>query len=260
MLHKNRVLISYDGKCPFRCKHCYTFSLDCKENRTIEEILSDIKHEKFDIVYVSQKNENFVNQNDGILLCEKTFECYNTDIVMITRNVLDDIYLKRLHDLSERMKENGNQIIVAVSFISLNHPKVSERLDIVPTPQRRIKFLNKLHDLQIPNFALIRPVFPKEIIPIEDIECLIDECKKYVNCIVASELGVNSDIEKRLGINFDAFCSYKSNAYLNGAIDGEMKFLQLDEEMLAIAQKCEKENIKFFTHSMQAINYICEEG
>ena len=88
----------------------------------------------------------------------------------------------------------------------------------------------------------------------------IDECKKYVNCIVASELGINSDIEKRLGINFDTFCGFKNNEYLNGAIDGKVRFLQLDEEMLAIAQKCKKENIRLFTHSMQAINYICEEG
>ena len=59
MVHKDRVLISYDGECPFRCKHCYTFSLDKKKERTVDEILFDIKNEKFDIIYVSQKNEFF---------------------------------------------------------------------------------------------------------------------------------------------------------------------------------------------------------
>lgn len=259
MIHKERAFISYDGKCPFRCKHCYTVSLDSNPNRTVDEILNDIKFEKFDIIYVSQKNENFVNPSDGLLLCEKAFDYYNTNLVIITRNVFDEECLNRLFNLHTKMNLKGRKIIVGVSFVSLNNSEISERLDIIPSPQSRISFLKKLHSLDIPCFALIRPVFPKELIPLDDIENLIDECKKFVNCIVASELAVNSIIEKNLGICFNSYCCFKSSEYLNGAINTDLKFLQLDEEMRFIAQKCKSDNIHFFTHSMQAINYICGE-
>ena len=261
MLHKDRTFISFDGNCTFGCKHCYTFSLsqENKKIRTIKEILDDVKEQQFDIIYVSQKNENFSDANAGLHLCEMAYERYNTDILIITRNILDDSALLRLYHLSEKMKKNNNKLIVAVSFVSLNKYEISERVDLVPSPNDRIRFLGELKQIGIPTFSLIRPLFPNEVIPIYDVLELIDRCKEYVNCIVSSELGVNSDIEKRLGIDFKQYYGFKSNEYLNGAISDSLKFLNLETEMSAIAQKCTQEGIKFFTHSMQAVNYICEE-
>lgn len=259
--HKHRTFISFDGACPFRCKHCYTYSINNNEQqRSIEEILDDIENEEFDIIYISQKNENFSNPNKGIELCEKAYERYHKDIIIITRSVFDDSQMNRLYVLHNQMKKERRNLIVAVSFISLNRANVSERLDIIPSPEQRIDFLCKLYNLNIPNFALIRPLFPQAIIPIDDIYGLIDRCKDYVDCIVTSELGVNSDIESRLGINFNSFCSYKSSQYLNGAINEELRFLKLDDELKLISEKCRDSKIMFFTHSMQAINFICQGG
>ena len=73
-------------------------------------------------------------------------------------------------------------------------------------------------------------------------------------------LGINPDIETRLGISFSSFCSYKNSDYLNGAINQELRFLKLDNELKLIAEKCTDCNIKLFTHSMQAVNFICQGG
>jgi len=107
--HKQRAFISFDGQCSFRCKHCYTYSMELGPKRSIEEILDDINEEEFDIIYVSQKNENFVNPNKGITLCEKAYERYHKDIIIITRNVFDDSDIYRLSKLYNQMKsENRN--------------------------------------------------------------------------------------------------------------------------------------------------------
>ena len=75
-----------------------------KEDLT--EIVDSLNGAIFDIVYVSQRKENSIDTDNGLLLCEKLFSQYACSIVIITRNVfnLDQINLLLLQ---KRMQQEG---------------------------------------------------------------------------------------------------------------------------------------------------------
>ncbi len=108
MVLKKRELVSFDGPCPYQCKHCYTYGLD-EENKHLTEndIVDSLKGKQFDVIYVSHNRENFVVPDEGIELCSKLFETYNKDMIAITRNVFNDEELDRFAKLSRKMKEAG---------------------------------------------------------------------------------------------------------------------------------------------------------
>ena len=91
----NRVVVSFGGRCPYACKHCYTFIPEYKHDaeNNIDLIVRQLKQTKnifentqtpLNIVYVSGHKENFVNQDDGIELCEKIYEAVHCDILFTT--------------------------------------------------------------------------------------------------------------------------------------------------------------------------------
>ena len=70
------------------------------------------------------------------------------------------------------------------------------------------------------------------------------------------ELGVNDSILSRLGMKESDF-SYKENQeYLQGAIECEIKFVNVEKELAALHKKCTSLGIPMFEHSMPAINYV----
>lgn len=77
-----------------------------------------------------------------------------------------------------------------------------------------------------------------------------------VSCVVSSGLGVNDSILSRLGMKESDF-SYKENQeYLQGAIECEIKFVNVEKELAALHKKCTSLGIPMFEHSMPAINYV----
>lgn len=75
-------------------------------------------------------------------------------------------------------------------------------------------------------------------------------------CIVSSGLALNDDICWRLNLNpYDI--EYMENVhYLEGAMEGKLKFLNVEDEMKKLKQYCEKVGVTFFDHTIQALNYI----
>ena len=79
-LYRNRTFISFQGKCPMNCKHCYTYELDHKEQ---EDIFKDIDEDSIrscDIIYVSQKYENFHDEKKGMLFCTELYSKYKKEM------------------------------------------------------------------------------------------------------------------------------------------------------------------------------------
>lgn len=258
---EKRVLVSLDGECPYHCKHCYTYDLEKREgSRTISEIVDSIKNEEFDIIYVSQKKENFVFPDEGLSLCEELFEHYRTDIIAITRNVFDEKQLKRLKTINQKMIKEGKRFFLAVSIPALESARVTEELSIIPSPEERIDFLRRASKEGISTILVIRPLYPETIIKIEEILNLVDKCKEFVSCILSSGLVVNESILDRLGYKEDDF-SYVNDGksdYLVGAIEGNMKYIDVKKELEMIRLYCQKLGVPFFEHSIPAINYIKE--
>ena len=260
MINK-RVLVSFDGACPFYCKHCYTYGLEQGlNNRSIEEIIKSIEKKDFDIIYVSQKKENFANPDEGILLCELLYNRYHTDIMAITRNVFDEKQINRLRDLDQKMRNAGKQIFLAVSISAIESAGVTEDLERVPSPYERINFLRDVSKAGITTFLVIRPLYPQTIIPISEVFSLVDKSKNYVSGILSSGLAVNKTILDQLGLDENDFLYSEEDKsdYFVGAIE-DIKFTNVKKELKMLRDYCKKHNIPFFSHSLPAINYMKEQ-
>lgn len=257
MAIKKRVLVSYDDICPFQCKHCYTLDIKReKNNRSINEIIDGISSDDFDVVYVSQRRDNFSNPDLGIELCEKLFDRYKCNIFIITRNIFDEEQIRSLCKLRERMNSYNKDVIVAVSLFATNSYSISENQNKVPTPEARIYFLNKIAESGIKAIALIRPVFPNKIVNVKELYEIIDSIKSFISCVVSSGLAVNDNILWRLGMNSNDFSYASSNNYLEGVMEGELKFIDVSEELLLVKNYCIKNEIPYFEHTMPALDYL----
>lgn len=257
---KKRVLVSFDGECPYYCKHCYTYGLEQrKHSRSIMEIVDSIKGKDFDIIYVSQRRENFIVPDEGIGLCEALFDRYHKDMIAITRNVFDTNQIERLSQLNRKMIQEGKQIFLAVSIPALKSADVTENLAYVPSPEDRIDFLHRLSDAGINTFLMLRPLYPEKIIPIAETLELVNKCKNFISGVVSSGLITNTLILGQLGFNEQDF-EYSNNGkseYLVGAIENT-KYIDVKKEMALLRKHCNSIKVPFFEHSMPAINYVKE--
>lgn len=255
---KTRELVSFDGPCPYKCRHCYTFGLNEEnKNLTAEDIVNSLEGKNFDVIYVSHNKENFINPSKGIDLCRKLFSRYNKDMMVITRNVFNEEELIDFSLLNEEMKKSGKLLCLAVSIPALESIGVTEGEGIIPSPKKRINFLRRAKSKGIRTILVIRPLFPDKFIPISEPLRLIEECKEYVDCVLSSGLAVNDTILKQLNMREDDF-SYldgDNSEYLIGAI-GNAKYIDVTYELAQIKEKCDSLNIKVFNHSMETMNYL----
>jgi len=106
---------------------------------------------------------------------------------------------------------------------------------------------------------MIRPLFPNNIIPVSEIGEILSNCHDYLSCVVASGLGVNEHILKRLGLKENDFVYNESQEYLQGAINCEIKFVDVTKEMEHVKKECLNFNLALFEHSMPALNYLFEQ-
>ena len=257
MTYKKRTFVSFDEPCKYQCKHCYTYGINRTKYRTNQEIVESIKDDDFDIIYVSQKNDNFSNPQRGLELCEQLFEKYHCSLVIITRNVFSKDDIDRLILLKKRMNSCLCELFVAVSLNAIKSINICEKTNTgVPSPEDRIRFLNDLGRLGINTMLFLRPIMPSEFIPTSESFQIINEVKETISAVVVGMLGVNSDVLSRVGLTKEDFKYLENYEYLQGAIETEMDFIDVDKEICEIKSYCKKHGIPCFEHSMPAINYL----
>lgn len=254
-----RVFVSFDELCPYECKFCYTYGIKREKNRTAKEIVDSISDDEFDIIYVSQKNDNFSNPLRGIELCNMLFERYNSNLFIITRNVFTDIELKELEKLKIKMQNNNRKLFISISLNATDSIDICEDVNKVPSPEERISFIKRLYNKNFMPILMLRPIFPNNIIPVNECLQIINLTNKYISCVVSSGLGVNNDVLNRLGKKVNDFSYNINQEYLQGAINCEIKFVNVDSEIEKIRQQCYSLNIPMFEHSMPALNYVAEK-
>lgn len=254
-----RQFVSFTGKCPYQCNHCYTFctgyaSYDSGNN--IKEIVKALQNEKFDIVYISGHKENFVNPNEGLELCEKIFDKYKVDIMITTRNVFNREQLKRIKVLSENMKKENKDLFFCASIPALQSYKKLEPNSIIPNPIERMQNLKKIYDLGIYTVLTLRPLCPNSYIPLKEIIQIIEMCKRYTSVVLSSGIVVNDEILHRLvGFPKNFVCQ---EGVLMPCLKNEllMKYVNVDEEISKIRARCKEYSIPFFEHSLPAIDFL----
>lgn len=257
--YKSRALISFEGKCPMKCKHCYTYDLDFQEyNLDINSIVKKLETQSCDIFYVSQRYENFFDENSGYLLCNELYTKYHKDIFIITRSYLSDDMIHKLCCLSDLMRQKGNTLYLAVSVCANESYGITESIEICPTPIQRLSNLQRAHMGNIKTVLVVRPVFPNAVIPVAECASLISQFAKCIDSVVASGLIVTERILKQLQINKDALPYLPSgdSTYLADLRADEIRYVDVEDELQQIERQCSFENIPCFRHSMPALNYI----
>lgn len=257
--YNKRVLVSFDGECPMKCKHCYTYDLEFQESsRTIEQLVQSIEKRHFDIIYISQSYENFIDEKKGLKLCKKLYDTYHKDILIITRSILSDEVLLELKKLNEEMKKNGNQMFLAVSVCADESYGITEDILKCPEPRIRLNNLKKAYNYSIKTILMLRPIFPEKLIPVQECLELIKSSQNYINAVVSGGLIVTDTIIEALHI--DMGCIQWSingdSEYLKDLDKSKVKYIDVKNEMKEIEIYCQSISVPFFRHSMPALNYI----
>lgn len=257
--YASRVMVSFDGKCPMGCKHCYTYDLKKKEcKRDIDGLVQELEEKTFDIIYISQSYENFFDEKRGLRLCHMLYERYQKDMFIITRSFLSDKVIDELGRLNQVMKSKGHQLFIAVSVCAEQSYGLTEQEGICPTPQQRLLNLERAHNVDIKTILLVRPVFPDHIIPVYECKVLIERSRSYINAVVSSGLIVTDKIIERLGLR-DNGLSYQRNGdseYLSNLEPGKAKYVNVNRELSEIQNFCISNSIRFFKHSIPALDYL----
>ena len=254
---KNRVLVSLNGKCSMGCRFCFADELVCKEENDTGSIVDSIADKAFDIIYVSHFKENFLGANEGIDLCQKLWDRYHKDLFIISRRILDSDDGNKIIDLADVMREEGNRLYWAESVVCTKSYSLLENEQMTPSPEERINYLGGLSKRGIYTFLCIRPVFPKEIVPIEEIYELVDMAKNSVYAIITGPLIVSEQIIKRIGmVGYEFRFTENATDYLRGLETKSFKYVDVEDEIDCIKKYCKSQDIKAFNHTLQAVDYI----
>lgn len=257
--YQNRVLVSFGNDCPMKCKHCYTYDLEQEKRlKTCDELVEDIKSKDFDIIYISQSYENFIEEDKGVELCQKLYRTYEKDIIIITRSWLSDMTLQRLNDLNDEMSKKGNKLFLAVSLCADNSYIITEDKEKCPSPILRLSNLERAHNHKISTLLLLRPIFPEKVIPIEECIGLIKRASTYIDAVISSGLIVTENIINKLELNMNniKYLERGDSDYLSNIDRNKIKFLDVENELKSLEEYCKINAIPFFRHSMPALNYL----
>lgn len=261
-MFNNRTLISFSGVCELQCKHCYTFSKTCQSNCAndldeCDRLINSID-DKTDIVYVSHDRENFLDEKAGLALVKGIFEKKKKSVFVITRCPLSDDCIYELSSINNQMKEAGLLLVVAVSIPARESYGLLEQESIICKPEERIDVLRRLNEKGIKTILMVRPLMPNSIIPLSEVFDLISSSQNYVNAVVSSGIAVNDVILERLGLQSSSFNYMDGNnaEFLIGAEVPGIQYVDTEDEIRRVANYCEEKNIKFFRHSLDAINAI----
>lgn len=261
-MFSNRVIVSFEGKCEMNCKHCFALEQESKYvEDNVDTVVESLVNREFDIIYVSHNKENFLYADAGVTLCEKLYERYCKDLCITSRCVLDDEMLDRLVLLNNKMKNKGQRLYWCESVPALQSASIIEDLRKVPSPEERINFLGRLRENGIPSILSVRPLFPSEVIPDDEIRELLSMALNKIDAVITGGLITTEEIDKRLELNQQNWKYLKGNdsAYLVGAISKKARFVDVRREVLHLKECCDLYEMKFFEHSLQAINYLASK-
>lgn len=254
-----RQFVSFAGKCPYQCNHCYTF---CKgynsydSGNGIKEIIQRLQNEDFQIAYISGHRENFVDPDEGIELCEQIFEKYNSDILITTRSIFSQKQLGKINILNKKMKEKNKDLFFCASIPALQSYKKLEPNLIIPSPDQRIKNLKNIYNLGIYTVLTLRPLCPSIYIPIKEVTDIIEMCKQHTSVVLSSGIVVDNEIlHKLVGFpkNFNSQAKNLMSCLKNNI---SMQYVNVDGELEKIKEKCKEYGLPFFDHSLPAIKYL----
>ena len=262
----NRKLVSFDGHCPVNCKHCYThdFVYETEINPDygqINDLVSSLDDGKdFDVIYVSRRRENFIDESAGIELIKQLYRKYKKHILVITRMNLTKTCIDQLAQINCAMMTEGKRLVVAISIAADSSYNTIEDSQHIASPRDRCEALKKTHEAGIQTILMARPILPNSIIPTREIIELIIEYKQSIDVVVSSGLAVNHRILSRLNKTEKDFIYLPGDntEFLIGSEAKGIRYVDVSKELASIKESCIKIKIPFYTHSIQALNQLIQ--
>lgn len=264
-----REFISFGGKCPYKCKHCYTFIPEYKYDAeasvdSLVQPLTTIPH--IDIVYVSGHKECFVNPDEGISLCEKIYSTASCDILFTTRSCFSPSHIDRLSKLNEMMRRSGHILFGCISIPALYSYEKIERPSLVPSPEKRMGTLKALYEKGIITLLTVRPLFHNCFIPITEPLEIVDRCSSFSNAVLSSGLVKSSYISSAL--NYPANQKIKDKREIMKCLNQQdviIEYCDVSEELSTLERFCSEKAIPLFCEktksgaesiSLEAVDYL----
>jgi len=254
---KNRVFVSFGGKCSFQCLHCYTFSQNFQTENfySIKDIISNLQEKKqFDIIYVSGYKENFENPNEGLDLVEELFAVFNCHILFTTRNVFSKEQIIRVSNLNRLMKESNKFLFACVSISAYNSYKKIEPNNKIPSPEKRIEFLKQLYENDIITFLTLRPVYPTLFIQTKEYLEIIEKTYNFCDAIIASGIRIDDYIKDRLKTFPKNYMAKLEKWHCFN--DMPIEEVNVKSELSEIETFCKDRNVLIFEASIPAMNHF----
>lgn len=252
-----REFISFGGACPFGCLHCYTFHDQFKTSPdlSIEGLVQSVSNKKFNTIYISGYNENFSNPDNGLDLTEQIFNKYKCDILFTTRNTFNSKQISRLVKLNNRMKSFGKMLYACVSIPAYNSYKKIENNPKIPSPKERISFINDMGSKGLCTFLTLRPLFPDQFIPTDEVAKIIEQCSPLATAVISSGIVLDNNIINKLS-GFPKEIKV-SDAPLMTCLNQsyEVQYVDVENELNSLRDTCNKLNVPFFTDSIPAVQY-----
>lgn len=259
-----REFISFGGKCPYECKHCYTFIPGYKYDAevSIDSLVQPLTTIPYiDIVYISGHRECFLNPDEGISLCEKIYSTAPCDILFTTRNCFSNAHIDRLSKLNEIMRQNGHFLFGCISIPALDSYAKIEQPSLVPSPEDRMHTLKALYDKKIITLLTVRPLFHNSFIPITEPIEIIDRCSSFSNAVLSSGLVKNSYISNAL--NYPANQKTISKREIMNCLNQQdiiVEYCDVSEEQSILERFCSDKAIPLFcektTYNAESISLV----
>lgn len=257
-----KITVSLGGICKLGCAHCYTNTGYFMHQKQLssDEILKILKSRKgnFTTICISGDTDSFLDPYKGLELIQKIVKNFVTENIMFTTRLVPPRgIVEELSKIGNICNNRKQLFIPCISIVTFNYPNKIENSTLVPNTIERLNFLKALTSAGLPCFLTIRPTFPFEIVPFNEIVKILDYVKNTPAAVLGEVLLLDKMglIENRIGIDIRKMDYEESNlTFINQPLEWKKVYCKKEHDI--ILKECWQRGIPFFMRSMSAVNYL----
>lgn len=259
-----KVTISLGGKCPLRCRHCYTTSTQFRHEpkRSVNQVISELNSldKSFSTICISGDTEPFLEPDVGLELIHEVAQSFSwTDIMFTTRLVLQDLIIDELIRIGSSMATQRRLLVPCISVITHSFPNGIEVSPLILATKHRLRMLRQFSRGNLPCFLTVRPTFPFEIVPKTESAKLLDNAAPHATVVLGEAFIVDrsNEIANEIGLsslNKGVLKETSPMTFLDQPALWEKKIYQ--EEVSCMKSLCENHNVPFFLRSISGMKFL----
>lgn len=257
-----KITVSFGGTCKLGCAHCYTNTTNFvhQEVLSVDNIIDILNSErgKFSTICISGDTDCFLEPFKSLELIKEIIKnFFDVNIMFTTRLIPPKEIVEELIKVGNICNRRKQLFIPCISVITYNYPNKIENGLLVPSTIERLNFFQTLISAGLPCFLTLRPTFPFEIVPLNEIIQILDYVKVTPAAVLGEVLLLDKSgiLEKRLGIDVEQKeCPESKLTFIYQPL--EWKKMYCNKEHSSIKKECVRRGLPFFMRSMSAIKYL----